>query len=128
MVNGLGSSHDKMDDTIRQFLTEKVNSFIKWDLIRFFRDNPHTHDTAENLAQYTSRDVRTIERELAGLVNAGVLVSETVSGYTVYRLIDDQAIRSTINRFMEACHDRQFRIEAIQQVIRGMQFSPRHDF
>ncbi len=117
-----------IDTNLLEFLREKVNSFIKWDLVRFFHDNPHTKDTAENIANYTGRDLSTIERELTGLVKAGVLSSKRVSGMVVYSLNSDAVVRSTIDDFMEACNDRQFRVDAIQYVIQEMQFSPRNDF
>lgn len=122
------ASRSLMDDQLLEFLREKVNSFIKWDLIRFFHDNPHTRDTPENIARYTGRDAKTIEHELRGLVSVGVLRTENISGHDVYALVDDEEIRETIHRFMAACHDRQFRVEAIHHVINEMQFSPRHDF
>lgn len=110
------------------FLRNKVNSFIKWDLVRFFHDNPHTRDTAENLARYTGRDLKTVERELNGLVAVQVLQLEMVGNAKVYTLSSDPQVRQTINAFMEACQDREFRVKAIHHVIRGMQFTPRHDF
>jgi DNA-binding transcriptional ArsR family regulator len=118
----------EMDTDWSNFLERKVNSFIKWDLVRFFHDNPHTEETAEQIARFTGRDVRTIARELNGLVDAGVLAASEVSKVRIYRLADDQATRDLIDRFVEACHDREFRVKAIHHVIRGMQFSPRHDF
>lgn len=131
MVSGKSaapSSGSLMSANLLEFLQKKVNSFIKWDLLRFFHDNPHTRDTAENIARYTGRDVKTIERELGELVAAQVLRSREVSALKIYELADDEKMRDTIHEFMEACHDRQFRVEAIHHVIRGMQFSPRHDF
>lgn len=117
-----------IDTNLLEFLRDKVNSFIKWDLVRFFHDNPHTKDTAESIANFIGRDLRTIERELNGLVKAGVLKSKRVSGMVVYLLNNDTSVQATIDDFMEACNDRQFRVEAIQYVIQEMQFSPRHDF
>ncbi len=110
------------------FLRNKVNSFIKWDLVRFFHDNPHTKDTAENIAAYTGRERKLIEREIDELVAARVMRSEVVGGMRLYRLTDDAEMRRLIDGFMEACHDREFRVKAIHHVIRGMQFTPRHDF
>lgn len=111
------------------FLRNKVNSFIKWDLVRFFHDNPHTQDTAERIAEYTGRDTRTIERELNGLVESKVLkIIEVTGGLKVYQLTDDDEMRALIRRFIDACHNREFRVKAIHHVIRGMQFTPRHDF
>lgn len=106
-----------IDETIREFLHNKVNSFVKWDLIRFFHDNPHTQDTIENIAHYIGRDVQTIQPALNDLVKAKVLAAETVSDVTVYRLVADEPTNETISRFMEACHDRHFRAEAIHHLI-----------
>lgn len=116
------------DANLLQFIKTKVNSFIKWDLVRFFHDNPHTKDTAENIAQYTTRDVLAVEEELNGLVDSGVLDRQELSGVNVYSIVEDEKTRQTINHFIEACHNRNFRVDAIQQVIQGMRFSPNHDF
>ena len=63
----------QMDAMWEDFLKHKVNSFIKWDLVRFFHDNPHTADTADNIAGYIGRDTKTVQRELDSLVEADVL-------------------------------------------------------
>jgi len=111
---------DDMDPAMLDFLHDKVNSFVKWDLVRFFHDNPHAADTAESIARYTGRDVRTIANELTGLVDAGVLEQNEVSGQTIYTLTSDQAMRTLISDFVRACDDRMFRVKAIYHVIRGM--------
>jgi hypothetical protein len=111
---------DDIDPRLLEFIRTKVNSFIKWDLVRFFHDNPHTTDTAESIARYTGRDVRTIEPELLQLVSAGVLQKAALNELTVYTLATDTEIRTLINTFILACDDRQFRVKAIYHVIRGM--------
>lgn len=73
------------------FLQNKVNTLVKWDLIRFFHDNPHAADTAENIARFTGRDILAITDELAELVEANVLIGQMVSGRAIYRLADDQS-------------------------------------
>lgn len=117
-----------IDGNLLELIQNKINSFIKWDLVHFFHNNPHTKNTAENIAKFTGRDAKTTERELEGLVEAEILVVETMSQVRVYGLVEDEQIRQTIHAFIEACHEREFRVEAIQHVIQGMQFSPRHDF
>jgi hypothetical protein len=103
-----------------EFLKTKVNSFIKWDLVRFFYENPNTTDTSENIARYAGRDVAAIEAELGELVGAGVLERHRVGDLTVYSLVDDPNTRDLIQRFVLACNDRQFRVRAIYHIIRGM--------
>ena len=128
MVSGQSAaevSHYAIDDNVQDFLHNRLDSLVKWDLIRFFHDNPHTRDTAENIASYTGRDVKNIERELKGLVAAKVLQVEKIAGLIIYELSTDEAIRQTINRFMEACHNRAFRTKAIYHVIQRMQTTQR---
>ena len=45
-----------MDPPLLDLVKTKVNSFIKWDLVRFLRENPNTADTAENIAKYVGRN------------------------------------------------------------------------
>ena len=117
-----------MDEALETFLRDKENSFIKWDLVRFFHDTPYAKDTAENIARYTGRDIPTVEDELTDLVDKQILVRQEIADKVVYGLVDDIEVREIIHRFMEACHDRNFRVKVINQVIQARQFSPRHDF
>ena len=73
MVQSQPSPSVEMSPQWQEFIGKKVNSFIKWDLIRFFHDNPHIQDTAENIAGYVGRDTKTIIRELDGLVANNIL-------------------------------------------------------
>ncbi|PJF40900.1 MAG: hypothetical protein D6737_11490 [Chloroflexi bacterium] len=111
----------EIDPKVLDFLRHRVNTFVKWDLIRFFHDNPYVAETVENIARYIGRDARRIEHEIAELVNKGVLEAKSVTGVTIYRLVDDDDMRQLIEQFVDACHDRNFRVEAINQIIRRVQ-------
>ncbi len=108
-----------MDPQLLEFLQTKVNSFVKWDMVRFFHDNPHTTDTAENIARYASRNVDTIRAELAELARDGVLEEGQLGDMIVYSLAPDRHIRELLARFVKASDDRQFRVKAIYHIIRG---------
>ena len=109
-----------MDPRLLDFLKTRVNSFVKWDLVRFFHENPNTADTPENVARYAGRDPAIIEHKLAELAEAGVLNREMVGNMAVYSLATDQEMRELIDEFVLACDDRQFRVKAIYHIIRGM--------
>ena len=111
-----------LDSRWKQFLRKQVNSFIKWDLVRFFNDNPHTADTAENIASFVGRDGKVVARELDGLVKSGMLHQESVGSNSIYRLTDNADTRRLLNDFVVACHNRDFRVKAINHVISGMGF------
>lgn len=109
-----------MDPQLLEFLQMKVNSFVKWDLVNFFYDSPHTTDTAENIARYAGRSVETIRTELAELAQDGVLEESRLGGMTVYSLASDPYVREMLEQFVKASNNQQFRVKAIYHIIRGM--------
>ena len=108
-----------MDPQLLEFLQTKITSFVKWDLVRFFHDNPHTTDTADNVARYAGRSVETIRTELAELAQDGVLEESQLGDMLVYSLVSDRQTRELLARFVKASDDRQFRVKAIYHIIRG---------
>jgi predicted transcriptional regulator of viral defense system len=109
-----------MDARLLEFLKNQVTSFVKWDLVRFFHENPNTADTAENVARYAGRDPAAIEQELAELAESGVLQREQIGEMTIYSLATGSEMRELIEQFVLACDDRQFRVKAIYHIIRCM--------
>lgn len=108
-----------MNPQLLEFLQNKVNSFVKWDLVRFFHDNPHTTDTADNIARYAGRNVETIRTELAELAQNGLLEENQLGDMTVYSLVPAPQTRELLEQFIKASDDRQFRVKAIYHIIRG---------
>ncbi|MDL1902565.1 hypothetical protein FBR02_17575 [Anaerolineae bacterium CFX9] len=107
-------------EALLTFLQEKVNSFVKWDLVRFFHDNPHAAETCANIAQAICRDEIAVSHELDALVADGVLERKTSSRARVYKLTSDPNTTRMIDSFVQACDDRDFRMAAIQTVIAGL--------
>jgi hypothetical protein len=116
-----GTLESYIDPRLLDFLQQRVNTFVKWDLIRFFHDLPYTADTAQTIAGATGRDVASVLPALNELTRCGLLeASIPPTGQTVYVLTSDHAMRTLINSFMLACDDSQFRIKAIYHVIRSL--------
>lgn len=109
-----------MDPRLLDFIKNKVNSFIKWDLMRFFYENPNTADTVENIARYAGRNATAVKPELDELVEAGVMERRMVGDMPVYMLSNDPEMRRLVNDFITACEDRHFRVKAVYHIIRQM--------
>ncbi|MEA3342354.1 MAG: hypothetical protein U9R15_20500 [Chloroflexota bacterium] len=118
-LNLTGRLMADMDPQLLKFLQAKVNSFVKWDLVRFFHDNPHTTDTAGNIARYAGRTADTIRVELTELARDGVLAESKLGDMAVYSLASDRHIRDLLEQFVKASDDRQFRVKVIYHIIRG---------
>lgn len=110
-----------LDTRLLDFVREKVNTLIKWDLVRFFHNNPHAANTAANIAQFAARDPQTVEQELDQLVESGVLEAAIASNQRIYRFVKDQPTRDLVQAFVNACDDRDFRVRAIKLVVEGLQ-------
>ncbi|MGC9357202.1 MAG: hypothetical protein ACP5GX_05025 [Anaerolineae bacterium] len=111
---------DNIDPELLSFLKKYVNSFVKWDLLHFFHNNPHTIDTVENIARYAGRDQETVQRELSDLARRGLLEETQMGEMIIYALVDDPDLRERLAKFVEASEDREFRVRAIYHVIRDM--------
>ena len=109
-----------MDPALLDFVKDKVNSFIKWDLVRFFYENPHTADTVENIAKYAGRNVEAVRPELEDLVEGGIMQKKVLNNTPIYSLSTDEAMRALVDKFIQACEDRHFRVKAVYHIIRGM--------
>ncbi len=110
-----------VDPRLFSFLTHQVDSFIKWDLLRFFHENPGAVDTAANTARYAGRDQLSVEKELGELANSGVLEQDVIGGMTVYSLAGSQEMRKLVEQFVLACDDRRFRVRALYHITRGLE-------
>lgn len=106
-----------MNPNLLDFLRQKVNTFTKWDLVRFFHDNPHAAEIAPTIARHIGRDLSEVERDMESLAAANVLNVRSVSGVQVYSLGDDLETRALIHEFVYACDDPEFRVMAIHEVI-----------
>jgi hypothetical protein len=111
---------DDMDGRLLDFIKNKVNSFIKWDLVRFFYGNPNTADSVENIAKYAGRNTAAVHSELEELVESGVMEVQLVDDLPVYSLASDEEMRQLIEKFILACEDRHFRVKAVYHIIRSM--------
>lgn len=111
---------DDMDPDLLDFVKTKVNSLVKWDLVRFFHENPHTADTVENIAKYAGRNVTVVAPELEELVASRIMKRSRLGDTAVYSLETDEATQALVKKFIVAYEDRHLRRKAVYHIIRGM--------
>jgi hypothetical protein len=113
-------SRDDVDVRLLDFVKTRVNSFIKLDLLHFFNKNRHTVDSVANIAGYLGRKTEAVKPALAELVEDGLVEQKRVADKPVYALTSDEISRALVDQFIRACENRNFRMEAIKYMIRGM--------
>ncbi len=109
-----------MDPELLEFLQLYVDSFVKWDLLYFFHENPHTIDTVENIARYAGRTPAAVHSALQELAQRRLLEETEMGEMVVYALTPNPQKRAQLEQFIRAGEDRQFRVKAIFHMVRGV--------
>ncbi len=103
-----------------EFVQTKLDSFVKWDVLRFLKENPHTADTPLGLARCVGRKADVVGPRLEEMAEDGLLQVRDVGEMRVYSLTENPRNSDLINRFLRSCEDRRFRLRAIFHVARNM--------
>jgi len=106
-----------MDPTLLDFIKNKVNTFIKWDIVKFFFQNPHTTDTAQSIARYIGREIQAVEPDLEALAIDELVIATLLDDTKIYTYTNNQAIQALVTQFMIACQDRHFRVKMVYHIL-----------
>ena len=114
---------DDMDPTLLDLVKTTVNSFTKWDLARFYSENPHSVVTAETVARRLrgNRNPAVVRLALEELAEGGLIqkfIYDETTSY--YALATDDRTKDLINSFIIACEDDDFRLKTVYHITQGM--------
>ena len=111
---------EDMDGDLLRLLKKGLDSFAKWDVIKFLYYHSDAAHPASELARHMNRDQATLETELNELVAAGFVESRGMNGQPAFALPADPSARRVIEKFVDACEDRYFRMKVVYHILRGM--------
>jgi len=63
---------------------EEINSFAKWDVLKFFRDHADQPETINRVAAYCGREESVVEKAVTELARRGFLIRQQVGDLMVY--------------------------------------------
>lgn len=114
---------ESLDAELLEFIRTKINSFIKWDLLKLLYSNPHTVDTAERLARQCGRSLESVLKSLEEMVREGLLEMHFVAGIPVYSISKEEKARRLVEKFLEACKNRQVRVRVVYHILKRQEVS-----
>ncbi|HEX2924285.1 MAG TPA: hypothetical protein VHS06_06975 [Chloroflexota bacterium] len=82
-------------------LLPHLDSFVKWDLLRFLHEAPDIPTRVEDLARYLGRDETELKPAASALAVAGILKQEEKGGSYRYSLVEDEEIRELLGHLVE---------------------------
>ena len=111
---------DNIDPTVSGFVDEFIDSFITWDLILFFYENPFTMGTPSSIAMSIGRLDSDVLPYLEKLVEKNVIMRETRvqdSAETVFSYTPNKEFEARVEEFRKALKDRASRLMIVSKVL-----------
>lgn len=101
-------------------LLPHVDSFVKWELLRFLHDNPDRAATIEELARYTGRDETELKPATRSLAKAGLFRQIDGGGDYAVALTPDEPLRQMIAHLVQSfMADRLVRLAISAHILRA---------
>jgi hypothetical protein len=111
---------ENLDQQVGNFVEEFVDSFITWDLILFFHENPYTVGSPSSIAMSIGRLGSDIEPFLERMATKGILSHEFRAGEgaeTIYAYKPEPDFEKMVIDFKRALRDRASRLIIVSKVL-----------
>ncbi len=111
---------DNIDPNVSSFVEEYIDSFITWDLILFFYENPFTVGSPSSIAMSIGRLDSDVLPYLEMLVAKEILSSELQvreSPETIFSYVPDKGFETRVEEFKKALKDRASRLMIVSKVL-----------
>jgi len=94
-----------MDPRLTHLIREDIDSFVKWDILKFFRAYPDQPDSVKRIAGYSGRELETVEQATEEMAQAGFLIRRHVGDLAVYALSEDREKQELVSLFLSSSED-----------------------
>lgn len=111
---------ENLDPQVSIFVEEYVDSFITWDLILFFHENPYTVGSPSSIAMSIGRLGSDIEPYLEKMADKTILSHEFRAGDTaeaIYAYKPEPDFEKMVMEFKRALKDRASRLIIVSKVL-----------
>lgn len=111
---------ENLDPQVSMFVDDYVDSFITWDLILFFHDNPYTVGSPSSIAMSIGRLGADIEPFLEKMTGKGILSHEFRAGdgaETIYAYKPEAEFEKMVREFKRSLKDRASRLIIVSKVL-----------
>lgn len=110
----------EMEPALLHLLTHEINSFGRWDALRYFLETDSEQATLDEIGAAVGRSSEVLLRILGELTTLGWLARRSQGGVTFYVLTQELDRRHLLDRLRASMHDHRFRLQVIYQWTRGL--------
>ena len=91
-----------VDAETLEFIQKYLTSYTKWEMLKYFAENPTATETARSLARRLNKDVRQITEAFKSLARTGIVGNGQGSEDAAYSLTADESQRAVLFRIAES--------------------------
>ena len=84
------------------FIQKYLTSYTKWEMLKYFAENPTVAETARGFARRLNKDQRQTGEALKSLARTGIISNGQGSDESAYTLSADEGQRSVLFRIAES--------------------------
>ncbi len=100
--SGEGSINRGVDPEILEFIQKYLTSYTKWEVLKYYGENPTAVETPKGFARRLGKDVRQVAEALKSLARTGILGNGRDPENGPYALTADDTQRATLQRIAES--------------------------
>ncbi len=114
----LRAAIDAVDPQLHHFFTVVVNSFIRLEMVVFFRRESREELSPADVAQELGWPEERVATELNYLQESGVLERRDGAGADLFRLSSDPRVADLLNKFSFLYANRSYRLLILGHLLR----------
>lgn len=118
------STASGIDPRLLRLVREEINSFAKWDVLKFFRDHADQPETINRVAAYCGREESVVEKAVTELARRGFLIRQQVGDLMVYTQSTKPSKWELVSLFLSSCDDAALCVQMIAELVRAERSPP----
>lgn len=100
-----------VDPELLEFIQKYLTSYTKWEVLKYFAENPGVVETARGFARKLNKDQRQISEALTSLARTGMVSNGKGAEEAGYSLTADAGQKATLHRIADSARaNNRFRL------------------
>lgn len=105
-----------IEESIKKFVTDYIDSFTSWDVLVFFNNNPQLRMDVNELAANIGRSTEDVQKSVEILSKKNILFKNEVPD-NEYFYQPQNALREKIDQFIDALSHREKRMAILSIIL-----------
>jgi len=117
-TGGKNLPFENLEPEIREFIDKYIDSFVTWDVLNYFHENPEVECNLSIISSEIGRHPPKVEPSLSILTEMGVLFEESgEEGDVQYKYVASAEFRAKMEKLVTLTNDRTNRLAIVSLIL-----------